>query len=202
MAKYTLNSYGWSMEAVGKSLTDEQVEQIKSKMEELGYTELYEIRHELDEFGIDIWDGDLFHTTRGSDNGTMFFEVEDENGNKVVEFGIEDTLDIYDMIEDFDENYSYTDYNGFPQEDEPKNVYVSIDESKGGISTYEFECDEVPTAKDFATVRGSVATPDGDWDFIDKIFFKGQELEVYDWLDSTGKGSTTTIYLPNEETIS
>ena len=28
------------------------------------------------------------------------------------------------------------------------------------------------------------------------------KLEVYDWLDSTGKGSTTTIYLPNEETIS
>jgi len=202
MAKYTLNSYGWSMEAVGKSLTDEQVEQIKSKMEELGYTELYEIRHELDEFGIDIWDGDLFHTTRGLDNGTMFFEVEDENGNKVVEFGIEDTSDIYDMIEDFDEKYNYTDYNGFPQEDEPKNVYVSIDESKGGICTYEFESDEVPTAKDFATARGSVATPDGDWDFIDKIFFKGQELEVYDWLDSYGKGSTTTIYLPNEETIS
>lgn len=202
MAKYTLNSYGWSMEAVGKSLTDEQVEQIKSKMEELGYTEFYEIRHELDEFGIDIWDGDLFHTTRGSDNGTMFFEVVDENDNKVVEFGIEDTSDIYDMIEDFDEKYNYTDYNGFPQEDEPKNVYVSIDESKGGICTYEFECDEVPTAKDFATVRGSVATPDGDWDFIDKIFFKGEELEVYDWLDSYGKGSTTTIYLPNGETIS
>jgi len=201
MAKYTLNSYGWSMEAVGKSLTDEQVEQIKSKMEELGYLEFYEIRHELDEFGIDIWDGDIFHTTRALDNGTMHFEITDENENKVLEFGIEDTTDIYEMIEDFDEKYQYTDYVGYPQEDEPKNVYVSIDESKGGICTYEFESEEVPTAADFATARGSVATPDGDWDFIDKIFFKGQELEVYDWLDSYGKGSTSVIYRHGDENI-
>jgi len=202
MAKYTLNSYGWSMEAVGKSLTDEQVQQIKSKMEELGYTELYEIRHDLEQFDIDIWDGDLFHTSKGMDNGTMHFEVVDEEGNTVLTFNIEDTTDIYEMIEDFDEKYQYADYNGFPQEDGPTNIYASFDENKGGINTYEFESDEVPTAADFACSRGSVGTPDGDWDFVDKIFFKGQELEVYDWLDNWGKASSSFIYCLNGETIS
>jgi hypothetical protein len=46
--KYTLNTYGWSMESVAKELTDEQVQIIKNKMEEEGYDELYQIRFELD----------------------------------------------------------------------------------------------------------------------------------------------------------
>jgi hypothetical protein len=45
--KYTLNAYGWSMEAVAKELTDEQVQIIKDKMEEEGYDELYQLRFEL-----------------------------------------------------------------------------------------------------------------------------------------------------------
>ena len=37
MSKYTLNTYGWSFEAICKSLTDEQVQLIKDKMEEEGF---------------------------------------------------------------------------------------------------------------------------------------------------------------------
>ena len=49
MSKYTLNTYGWSFEAICKSLTDEQVQIIKDKMEEEGFSELHEIRFDLDE---------------------------------------------------------------------------------------------------------------------------------------------------------
>ena len=49
MAKYTLNTYGWSFEAICKTLTDEQVQQVREKMDEEGYTELHEIRFDLDE---------------------------------------------------------------------------------------------------------------------------------------------------------
>jgi hypothetical protein len=62
MAKYKLNCYGWSLEAIGKSLTDEQVKKIEDLMKKAGYEELWEVRHDLDELlDIDIWDGDLFH---------------------------------------------------------------------------------------------------------------------------------------------
>ena len=64
MAKYTLNTYGWSFEAICKSLTDEQVQLIKDKMDEEGYSELHEIRFDLDELlDLDFWDGDVFHKT-------------------------------------------------------------------------------------------------------------------------------------------
>ena len=37
MAKYKLNCYGWSLEAIGKSLTDEQVKKIEDLMKKAGY---------------------------------------------------------------------------------------------------------------------------------------------------------------------
>ena len=62
MAKYTLDTYGWSFEAICKTLTDEQVQLVKDKMEEEGFTELHEIRFDLDELlDLDFWDGEVFH---------------------------------------------------------------------------------------------------------------------------------------------
>jgi hypothetical protein len=82
MAKYTLNTYGWSFEAICKTLTDEQVQLIKDKMDEEGFTELHEIRFDLDALlDLDFWDGEVFHRTEAFDNGTMTFQVVDEEGN-------------------------------------------------------------------------------------------------------------------------
>lgn len=197
--KYTLNTYGWSMEAVAKELTDEQVQMIKNKMEEEGYDELHQIRFELDELlGIDIWDGDLFHHSAGLDNSTMYFEVIDEEGNKVCEFESKDLGDLYDTIENFDELFGYFGFDAFPHPENSKNIYLSVDENKGGICSYEFESDTVPVSSDFCVSSGSVGCPDGDWDFIDKVFFKGKVLEILDWLDNSGKASTLVIYSYDE----
>jgi hypothetical protein len=187
--KYKLNCYGWEAEFIGKVLTNEQVQQIKDLREEKGVDELWEIRFDLEELGIEIWDGDLFHLSKPLHNGTMCFEVEDENGEIVLKFGIEDTSDIYEVIEDFDE---YNSHEAFPEEN--KNIFITIDESKGGLFYCEFESDELPTPADFACSSGSVDTPDGDWDFVDSVFFKGNKLEVTDYLDNWGKAATVEIY--------
>jgi hypothetical protein len=65
----------------------------------------------------------------------------------------------------------------------------------------EFESEEIPTEKDFTYTTGSIVTPEGDWDFIDKIFFKGQELEIVDYLDNSGKASTVKIYTHDDRII-
>ena len=116
MAKYTLNTYGWSFEAVCKTLTDEQVQLIKDKMDEEGFTELHEIRFDLDELlDLDFWDGEVFHRTEAFNNDTMTFQVVDEEGTKVLEFGIDETADLYETIEDFDDKYKYRSYNAIPE---------------------------------------------------------------------------------------
>jgi hypothetical protein len=131
----------------------------------------------------------------------MHFEIIDEEENKVLEFGIDKTADLYETIEDYDEKYEYRGYSPIPEEKGPTNLYLSIDENKGGIFTFKLESDTVPTPSDFTYSTGSIDTTDGDYDFIDKIFFKGQPLEIEDYLDNSGKASSCMIFTLDGETI-
>ena len=96
--KYTLKTYGWSAEFIGKKLTDEQVKQIELLKEEKGYDELWQTRFDLDNLNIDIYDGDIFHVNKALDNDTMTFELEDENGNMKQ-------FQLYDNISEFIYNF-------------------------------------------------------------------------------------------------
>lgn len=209
MAKYKLNVYGWEMEAVGHSITNEQVQSIKDLMEENGYESVSECIFELEDEGIldDLYSPDLFHISRALDNGRLWFQVYDENEeNVIVEFEPKDMGDYYDLIGDDDfieENYPYEGYLAIPEDmDGVENILFVAHENKGGVVQLEFESDEVPTAKDFCFLNGDVGTPEGDWDFVSKYFYKGQLLEVYDHLDNTGKASTAEIYTKDGDIIS
>ena len=199
MAKYKLNCYGWSLEAIGKSLTDEQVKKIEDLMKKAGYEELWEVRYDLEELlDIDIWDGELFHVSKAFDNGTMYFTVEDDMEKQVLSFDIDQTGE---LDENYYEENEYVGYDAFPNETEPRNVYLSVDENKGGLYYMEFDSEEIPKPEDFTYTTGSIETPNGDWDFIDKIFYKGEELEVVDWLDNSGKSSTLEIFTHEDRII-
>ena len=85
--KYTLNTYGWSGEFIGKSLTKEQTKQIELLKEDREVDELWEIRFDIDnEMDFDIWDGDLLHINKPLNNGTLNFEVIDSHGDVVLTF--------------------------------------------------------------------------------------------------------------------
>ncbi len=199
MANYKLNCYGWSLEAIGKSLTDEQVKKIEDLMKKAGYEELWEVRYDLEELlDIDIWDGELFHVSKAFDNGTMYFTVEDDMEKQVLSFDIDQTGE---LDENYYEENDYVGYDSFPNETEPRNVYLSVDENKGGLYYMEFDSEEIPKPEDFTYTTGSIETPNGDWDFIDKIFYKGEELEVVDWLDNSGKSSTLEIFTHDDRII-
>ena len=114
MAKYKLNCYGWSLEAIGKSLTDEQVKKIEDLMKKAGYEELWEVRYDLEELlDIDIWDGELFHVSKAFDNGTMYFTVEDDMEKQVLSFDIDQTGE---LDENYYEENEYVGYDSFPNE--------------------------------------------------------------------------------------
>jgi hypothetical protein len=204
MAKYVLNVWGWEMEAIGHSISDEQVERIQEIIDDNEYDELWEVRNngDLEEDVIDdVYNPDLFHWSGPMDNNTVFFTVEDEKGEKVLEFDGKETNDFWEVMyetmtdDEIEASYPHVSYLAIPEDMEGvDNVLLIIDENKGGIWTMEFESDEVPTPKDFCWQSGSVDTPDGDWDFISRIFFKKQLLEVDDHLDNRGKASTVEIY--------
>lgn len=205
--KYKLEMYGWEVEATGHSLTDEQVKQIQDLMETNGYSELWESRNDLEEEGIidDLYNPDLFHVSRGLDNSGLWFSLKDDKDNEVLRFEPSDMEDIYEMLGDSADDIPYEGYLAIPGEGKNENIdniLVVIDENKGGICEYEmFESDELPTAKDFCVQHGDIATPDGDWDFISKVFYKGKDLEVYNHLDNRGKAATVEIYTRDGQII-
>ena len=187
------------MEAIGKSLTNEEVLKTEELIKEKGSEFIWEVRFDIDDlFEMDIWDGDLFHISKAFDNNTAYFVIEDEEGKEVLNFEIKDFAE---LDEGYYDNNEFLEYDAFGNLEENKNVYVSIDENKGGMFLMEFESEEIPTEKDFTYTTGSIVTPEGDWDFIDKIFFKGQELEIVDYLDNSGKASTVKIYTHDDRII-
>jgi len=205
MTNYKLNVYGWEVEALGHTLTNEQVQQIKDLMEENGY-ELWQCRSELEELGIldDIYNPDLFHVTRALDNGGCLFKVYDETEQNVIcEFEMKDLGDFYEMMgEDEEKKYTYEGLIAIPELiDGVDNVLFIADENKGGIVQFSFESETVPTPQDFCVLGGAVETPEGEWDFISKYFYKGQLLEEEDYLDNTGKASTMEIYTKDGDLI-
>ncbi len=206
--RYKLEMYGWEVEATGHSLTDEQVKSIQDLMETNGLDELWEVRHDIEIEGIvdDLYNPDLYHVSRGLDNSGLWFSLRDDNDKEVLRFEPSDMSDIYETLGDSADDIPYEGYLAIPGEgDKSKvdNILSIFDENKGGICEYEmFESDEVPTAKDFCVQNGDIGTPDGDWDFISKVFYKGKELEVYDHLDNRGKASTVEIYRKDGSTIS
>ncbi len=200
--KYTLNCYGWQMEAIGKSLTDEQVSKIKEFMNENGYENLWEARFELDQLlDIDIWDGELFHLSKAFDNGVMNFVIEDEEGKEVLKFDIQDVESLDNVIDDYYTHNGFEEYSALPNQDGPNNILLMIDENKGGLYYMNFESDDIPTPHDFTFTNGCIVTPEGDWDYIDKILFKGVELEIEDYLDNSGKASTVELFTSDGEVI-
>lgn len=206
MAKYKVEFYGWEMEAQGYSLSDEQVEQVRELMEDNGYDELWEIRSEMEDIGIDIWDeGDLFHVSKPFYNDAFWGKVFDEDGNVVLEIDYKDLGDMYDYIGDDDkieELYPYENYIALPEFlDGTDNVLLVVDENKGGLFESSFESDELPKTSDFSLMGGTVETPEGDWDFISRVFFKDKELEPEDYLDNYGKAATLEIYTSGGKTI-
>jgi hypothetical protein len=171
-------------------------------MEERGYDNLWEARYDLEnDLGIDIWDGDLFRIGKAFDNGTMSCVVHDEEGKELLMFEIGEIQNMGDIEDEYYDKNGYDIYNANPNEDGSNNVYLSVDENKGGLYQMTFESDEVPTKEDFTYTVGNIETPDGDWDFISKILFKGNELEVVEWLDNADKAATVIIFTSDGEQI-
>ena len=122
-----------------------------------------------------------------------------------MEIDYKDLGDLYDHVgddDDIEEMYPYENYIALPEFlDDTDNVLLIVDENKGGLFECSFESDETPKTSDFSLMGGTIETPDGDYDFISRVFFKDKELEAEDWLDNRGKAATLEIYTSDGDII-
>ncbi len=197
MSKYKLRVHGWELNASAHSLTNEEVDNLKEYQEENGHDDLSEMAWEIETVvdGYEPFSTNMWVIDVPMDNDSLSFILEDENEQEVTTFKLDDMTDHYEVDEDYDSK----NYNGYPEEGGDENILLFLEENKGVVYGFNLESEEVPTAKDFSYIRGSIETPDGDWDFVDKVFFKGTELEVdHDFQDTRGKALTVQLWTLND----
>lgn len=194
MAKYKLECYGWEMEAMALSLTEDRAEDIQQFVEDQGCDHVSEVRNELDEIGIDVYEADIFHFTKPLDNPKLNFRVVNEADEEILAFGLSDMTAADDEIEDFYTKYKHKPFIAYPEKGKIERLLFCVNENKGGLFYMEFESDDDPSISDFLYSGSCIETPEGDWEFIDRIFFEHQELEITDYLDNITKASTTELW--------
>ena len=204
---FKLEIYGWSVEAMAFSLDNSQVKSILDLMDKNNYSELWEVRNELEDLGIidDIYDPDILHESKGLVNDALWFIVKDEENKEVLTFGVEEMSDFVQVLGDDDvpyEGYSLT-----------HRVLVIVLILRISLQFLMKEKEELLLLKhlnlthyqkpiDFCYQKGDIKTPDGDWKFVSKLFFNGEELEVDEYLDYTSKSSTIQIFRKDNTVIS
>ena len=187
--KYIVRFYGWEEEMQGFNLSQEQVDKLNEAVSSGEYESIDSMGIDIEDIiDVDFFEGDVFSITKANylpDNTYIF--VYDEDENELFSFGLNDTSDIEDQIEDYD--YSETTSKEFiPEPDIAENILFASSSSKGGLYEFHIESEEVPKPEDFSIVTGIIEMLDVYYEFIEHVYFKGQILEIEEWLDNRGKG--------------
>ena len=190
MKNYTIELYGWTLDAKAKSINLEQVEQINTLKNDAGAEELSQIKFDIEDTIVpdDTWD--ILHVSKPFWYlDKTIFVVKDSQNIEVNRFELSSVI----HHEEFSTSETGVDYVIIPGV-EFDHILFSVDELKGGICSYQIESNQIPQVSDFSVLDGSIEGPDSEWEFIDSLFFKGNKLEITSYLDSDCKSSEIVIY--------
>ena len=219
MKKYRLEIYGWMMNASAHSIVEKDLDSVSNILSD-NAENTWELYDYFTDNIRDIHEPDLFRNEKPFwyDDDTKFFlfdantELHDNESKPIKEWSLKECSSHYHIDEDFDD---YTNIVCFPGEtpvdeiskkyadppydyDIANNIVLHISEGKGGLFYFEFESDDEIKPKDFSVAAGCIESPNGDWDFCDKFFYKGKELEIVDYLDNSGKATHAYIFRKDE----
>jgi hypothetical protein len=196
MAKYKLLVNGYGLDGSAHTLTDEEVQTILSFKEKEGhktldemYMDLPEILEDYDHYMTNYW-----VTTTAIDSERLHFVLVDEQENVVWDVK-------QDEMDRFMENFEYPEnadehikeIDAYPHEGK-ENILLVYETVRGTMFGFDIESDEQPKPSDFAVTGQSMETPNYEEQLIDKLFFKGQEMERnYD--EETYRGKSLTVEL-------
>ena len=190
MNNYTIELYGWTLDAKAKSINLEQVELINTLKNDAGAQELSQIKFDIEDTIVsdDTWDILRVSKPFWYLDKTIFV-VKDDQNTEVNRFELSSVI----HHEEFDTSETGEGYVIIPSE-EFEHILFSVDELKGGICVYQIESNEVPQVADFSVLDGYIEGLDSEWEFIDSLYYKGSKLEITSYLDSDCKSSEVIIY--------
>ena len=190
MNNYTIELYGWTLDAKAKSINLEQVEQINTLKNDAGAQELSQIKFDIEDTIVSDDNWDILRVSKPFWYlDKTIFVVKDDQNTEVNRFELSSVI----HHEEFGTSETGEGYVIIPSE-EFEHILFSVDELKGGICVYQIESNEVPQVADFSVLDGYIEGLDSEWEFIDSLFFKGNKLEITSYLDSDCKSSEVVIY--------
>jgi hypothetical protein len=197
MAKYKLLVNGLGLDGSAHTLTNEEVQTVLSFKEKEGYDKLDEMYMDLPEIleDYDHYMTNYWVTTTAIVSESLHFVLVNEKDEVVWDVKSEELdrfMDKFEYPENVDEHIKEID--AYPHEGK-ENILLVYETIKGTMYGFDIESDEEPKATDFAVTSQSMETPEYEEELIDKVFFKGQELERnYDEETYRGKNLTVEIF--------
>lgn len=189
MKKYIVRFFGWEEEMQGFNLSQEQTDKLEEAVSSGKYESIDSMGMDIEELiDVDFFEGDAFSMSRANylpDN--TYILVYDEDENELFSFGLNEMGNIEDHTEDFDYE-GVTQLEFIPEKDGVENVLFVSASNKGGLYEFHIESEDVPKPGDFSIVTGVIEMVDVYYEFIEHVYFKGEKLEIEEWLDNRGKG--------------
>jgi hypothetical protein len=199
MSKYKLLINGFGMESSAHNLTSDEVKIILDAKEEGNHEELSEMYSMIPDLieNYDHYDTNWWVASRPYVNDRLMFVLTDEGGNVIWEKGWKELTDIYDLQDKYGDIPSLEDVSevidAYPHEGH-ENILCLIEDVKGTLCNYYIESDEAPKFEDFGFTAQSLESPIFDYEFMNKMFYKNQELEK-EFDDEWVIGKSLEIYL-------
>jgi hypothetical protein len=200
MDKYSLLVNGTGFDGSAHVLTSEEVQKIRDFQVEAGYDSLGELYSDLPELldGYDHYDTNYWVRSTAMATPRLHFVLVDEDEKIVWDVkpeelsGVNDETIGFKFPEDAEDHIKEID--AYPHEGK-ENILLVYEETKGTMIDFVVESDEVPKPIDFSFTIQSLETPEYELELIDKVFFKGNQLEpVYEQENYSGKGLTIEIF--------
>lgn len=182
MPQYKLILGGYGFDGSAHVLTDAEVQKLEDTVQEKGYDSLDDLYSELPELldKYDYVETNYWVTITALASDDLIFYLYDQDENLIWEATFEEltpTFDEdcgFDFPEDADDNTKEID--AYPHEGK-ENILMVYEIVKGTLISFLVDSEEQPKPSDFSCTVQSLETPRDDYELVDKMFFKGVQLE-------------------------
>jgi hypothetical protein len=182
MTQYKLILGGYGFDGSAHVLTDVEVQKLEDTVQEKGYDSLDDLYSELPELldKYDYVETNYWATITALASDNLVFYLYDQDENLIWEATYEELTPTFDedcgfvFPEDADD-YS-KEIDAYPHEGK-ENILMVYEIVKGTLISFLVDSEEQPKPSDFSCTVQSLETPRDDYELVDKLFFKGVQLE-------------------------